>query len=361
MFNLSKNVVGLDIGSSTIKLVEFSKANSKEIKLVSAGIIDNPIREWKDKNIPESTETLAESIKDACQKFNISNRTVAIALGTTEVIFDYLKFPHLSEKELANAVKFEAEQLISSNIDNMGIDYIRLGIDDKDEKENILMVAVPKEITQKKVEVVEAAGLNPMILDIEPLALLNCLTALVEEPLDKNESIGILNMGASITNLGILANENFPTIRNINFGGDKFNSFISQETALSFEEAEKLKKDPVKLKQKGIDVSQMLQKQTVSFINEVKSSIEYTHKRSDETKEGQPSRRSTDPHVKKIFLTGGGSVITGLDKFLSEGLGVEVTRWNPFEKLQLNRSVDDSLKSMGHFFPVAIGLGMRTA
>ncbi len=182
MFNTNGNLVGLDIGSSTVKLVELSK-DSQGIKLLSAGIIDNPIREWKDKNIPEAEEALAESIAEACKKFNIKGKTAAIALGTTEIIFDYLKFPALEEKELANAVRLEAEQRISSDINEVNIDYRRLGVKDKDGQENILLVAVPKEITQKRVEIVEKAGLNPLIMDVEPLALLNCLLSLIDEPL----------------------------------------------------------------------------------------------------------------------------------------------------------------------------------
>ena len=360
MLNLTRNLVGLDIGASTIKIVELAYNDSKGIKLLSAGIVDNPTHEWEDKGIPEATEALAKSIKGACRQFNIKNKAVAIALGTTEVIFDYLKFPPLNEKELANAVKFEAEQLISSNIEQVSIDYKRLSADNKDGKENILLVAVPKEITQKKIEVVAQAGLNPMVMDVEPLALLNCLIPLTEEPMDKNESVGILNIGAGITNLSILSSENFPTIRNINFGGDRFSAFIRKETGLSFDEVEKLKKDPNKLRQKGINIEQMLEKQTIAFINEIKSSIEYTHRRSDKSAAGQQNRRATDPHIKKIFLTGGGSLIEGLDKFLSKNLGVEIARWNPFEKVAFSRYLDGSLKPMGYFFPVSIGLGMRT-
>ena len=356
MFNISKNLVGLDIGSSTIKLVELSK-DSGGIKLLSAGIVDNPIWEWKDKNIPEADEKIAESINEACRKFNIKGKSAAIALGAPEVIFDYLKFPVLDEKELAKAVRLEAEQRISSDINEVSIEYKRSGIKDKDGQENILLVAVPKEIAQKKVKIVEKAGFNTLIMDVEPLALLNCLISLVDEPLKENESISILNIGANITNLGILSKDSVPTIRNINFGADKFNSFISKETKLSWKEAEELKKDSERLKQK-INIPQMLEKQTFSFINEIKNSIEYTHRRTGEPAEYR-HKRATDPRIKKIFLTGGGSFIPDIDGFLSINLGIEVARWNPFEKVQFSKNVEDSLKPMGYFFSIAIGLGMR--
>ncbi len=357
MFDSNRNLVGLDMGSSTIKLVELGKESGK-IKLLSAGIVDNPVLELKDKNTPEAEEKLAESINEACKKFDIKGKSVAIALGTTEVIFDYLRFPVLNEKELAHAVRLEAEQRISSDINEVSIDYMRSGIKDKDGQENILLIAVSKEIAQKKVAVVEKAGLNPLIMDVEPLALLNCLLPLSDEPLKENESIGILNIGANLTNLSILATGTVPTVRNINFGSDKFTSFISKETKLSWKEAEQLKKNTEKLKQK-ISIPDMLEKLTFSFINELKSSIEYTHKRSGESEECKHNR-ITDPRIKKIFLTGGGCFILGIDNFLSKNLGMEIVRWNPFEKVQFSRSVDDSLKSMGYLFPIAIGLGMRT-
>ncbi|MBU1630340.1 MAG: pilus assembly protein PilM [Candidatus Omnitrophica bacterium] len=359
MFETSKNLVGLDIGSSTIKLLELSK-DSNGIKILSAGLVDNPIKDWKEKNIPEAEDAIAESIKDAYRKFNIKNKSVAIALGTSDVIFDYLKFPVLNEKELANAVKLEAEQRISSDINEVSIDYKRLGVKDGNGQENILLVAVPKGITRKKVDIAEKAGLDPLVMDVEPLALLNCLIALADDSRKENESIGILNIGSNITNLSIISKDNFPTIRNINFGGEKFSNFIAKETKLSFKEAENLKKEPEKLKLKGIDVFQMFEKQTISLINEVRSSVEYTHKRTGESEEDK-NKTVTDPRIKKMFLTGGGGLLPGMDSFLSKNLGIEVVKWNPLEKLQLSSSIEDSLKDNGYLFPIAIGLGMRIA
>lgn len=359
MFNVNKNLVGLDIGSSTIKLVELSK-DSTGIKILSAGIVNNPTKDWKEKNIPEAEDAIAESIKDAYKKFNIKDKSVAIALGTSDVIFDYLKFPVLDEKELANAVKLEAEQRISSDINEVSIDYKRLGVKDGNGQENILLVAVPKEITRKKVNIAEKAGLDPLVMDVEPLALLNCLITLADDSRKENESIGILNIGSNITNLSIISKDNFPIIRNINFGGDKFSKFIVKEAKLSFKEAENLKKEPGKLKDRGIDVFQMIEKQTISLINEIMSSMEYTYKITDVSEEDK-SKAVTSHHIKKIFLTGGGGLLPEMDSFLSKNLGIEVVKWNPFEKLQLSGSIDDSLKDSGYLFPIAIGLGMRTA
>ena len=351
MFNAKKNLVGLDIGSSTIKLVELNKT-SRGVTVTSAGIIDNPLFGLKDKSTPEAEQQLSESIEESCRKFGIKEKNATLA--TTEVIFDYLKFPVLDEKELSRAVKLEAEQRISSDINEVVIDYKRLGVKDKNGQENILLVAVSKEMAQKRVEIVEKAGLNPLIMDVEPLALLNCFISLVEEPLQENESIGVLNIGANLTNLGILSKESVPTVRNINFGADKFNSFISREAKVSWQEAEILKKDHEQLKQK-INISQMMEKQTFSFVNEIQNSIDYTRKRSNKVEESQPRAE-----IKKIFLTGGGSLTPEIDSFLSKSLGIEISLWNPFEKVDFSTSVDDSLKPMGCLFPVVIGLGMRT-
>ncbi len=358
MFNVNKGLVGLDIGSSTIKLVELNK-DSGGIKLLSAGMVNNPIREWKEKNIPEAEDAIAESIKDAFRKFSIKGKNVAIALGTSDVIFDYLKFPPLNEKELTNAVRLEAEQRISSDINGVSIDYKRLEVKDEKGQENILLVAVPKEITGKKVEIAEKAGLEPLIMDVEPLALLNCLITLADDSQKGNGSIGILNIGSNITNLGIISKDNIPTIRNINFGGDKFSNFIARELKLSLKDAENLKKEPEKLKLKGVDIPRMFEKQTISLINEIRSSIEYTHKRKG--KQAEDKNKADVGCIKKIFLTGGGSLLAGIDVFLSENLGMEVVKWNPFDKLQTSGLIDNSLEDNGYLFPIAIGLGMRTA
>ncbi len=358
MFNVNKNLVGLDIGSSTIKLVELIQDSSR-VKLLSAGVADNPVKEWKEKNIPEAEDTIAKLIKNACKKFDIKGKNVAIALGTSDVIFDYLRFPTLDEKELANAVKLEAEQRISSDINEFSIDYKRLGVKDETGHENILLVAVPKEIIRKKVDIAEKAGLEPMVMDVEPLALLNCLAGLESDSRKENKSIGILNIGSNITNLSIISKDNFPTIRNVNFGGDKFSDFIVKETKLPFKEAENLKKEPEKLKLKGIDTLKMIEKLTISLINEITSSIEYTNKRISKTKEEDKSKVTSGPLVKKMFLTGGSSLFEGMDAFLSKNLGIEVVKWNPLEKIQISGSIDNSLKKDGHLFPIAIGLGMR--
>jgi len=256
-------------------------------------------------------------------------------------------------------VKLEAEQRISSDINEVSIDYKRLGVKDETGHENILLVAVPKEIIRKKVDIAEKAGLEPMVMDVEPLALLNCLAGLESDSRKENKSIGILNIGSNITNLSIISKDNFPTIRNVNFGGDKFSDFIVKETKLPFKEAENLKKEPEKLKLKGIDTLKMIEKLTISLINEITSSIEYTNKRISKTKEEDKSKVTSGPLVKKMFLTGGSSLFEGMDAFLSKNLGIEVVKWNPLEKIQISGSIDNSLKKDGHLFPIAIGLGMR--
>lgn len=363
MLGSNKNfMVGLDIGSSTIKLVELIQ-NSAGLHLLSAGLVDNPVKEWKEKNIPEAEDAIAEAIKDAYKKFKIKGKSAAIALGSSDIIFDYLKFPPLAEKELASAVKLEAEQRISSDINEFNIDYKRLGVKDEKGQESILLVAVPKDITSEKVNIIEKAGLEPLIMDVEPLALLNCIMALEDESRKENESIGILNIGSTVTNLGIISKDNFPTIRNMSFGGDRLSDFIMREAKVSFKEAENLKKEPGKLKLKGIDIIQVMEKQSISLINEITSSIEYNYKRTDvEKKETVGGNKAMSySHVKKIFLAGGGSLLADIDSFLSKNLGVEVIKWNPFEKFSISDSIDDSLKHNGCLFPVAIGLGMRKA
>jgi len=363
MFGGNKNLtVGLDIGSSTIKLVELIQ-DSAGFRLLSAGLVDNPVKEWEEKNIPEAEDAIAEAIKDACKKFKIKGKSAAIALGSSDIIFDYLKFPPLAEKELANAVKLEAEQRISSDINEFNIDYRRLGVKDEKGQESILLVAVPKDITSRKVDITEKAGLEPLVMDVEPLALLNCIIALEDDSRKANESIGILNIGSNVTNFGIISKDNFPTIRNMSFGGDRLNDFIMRETKISFKEAEELKKEPEKLKLKGIDILQVVEKQSISLINGITSSIEYNYKRTDETKKEEPGENKSVSYSrsKKIFLTGGGSLLTGMDSFLSKNLGVEVVKWNPLEKINIGGSIDDSLKNNGCLFPVAIGLGMRKA
>jgi len=341
------SIVGLDIGPSSTKVVEITKT-PQGLQLQSAGIAANPAAEKKEIE-EKGEEEISQSIKELFHKANIKGKEVATSLSATSVMFDYLQFPSaLTPEELRKAVNLEAEQVISNKIENMNIDFQSLpSVSEKEEKITVLLVAAPKEITERKTRIIEKAGLNPVIMDVDTLALLNAYSeSIPPKEQQKKEDIMILNIGADFTNVAILGKKGFPIVRNVSWGGSWVTKSIQKAKGISVQEAEQLKKDSSTWQEKDLDINVILNECATSLGEEITRSVEYAQDKIENLK------------LQKVLLTGGSSSLPHLDEFLAKELNLAAEIWNPFSKLKGIEATTIS-PEQGPLFSVAIGLGLR--
>ncbi|MCM8787810.1 MAG: pilus assembly protein PilM, partial [Candidatus Omnitrophica bacterium] len=204
---------GLDIGSYSIKLVEGEK-KGKEWRLVTFGEAKTPVDINSD--APKDKVALSETIKKLCQSCRVTTKNVVFSLSETEVFSQVIELPYFNDAELATAINFEAEQYIPVPLDEVQLEYLVLKRPPKgsSEKMEVLLVGAKKRILEKKVEILEAAGLIPKAAETETLALIRCL-----EKSNKGVYF-VVDLGFRSTDLMIVLDGVLKFVRTIPSGGE---------------------------------------------------------------------------------------------------------------------------------------------
>lgn len=311
-----KNTVSIDVGSSLIKLVQLSQSGGK-IRLERLGVIDNPTSNFRTDGYGVDKNAMARAIRYSLRKSRIKSKDAVSSLGGSSIIIQYFKFPPFSGKELDSAVKLEAQRVMGGKLSSMETDYQILPQNKKGaEGQEILFVAVPQEMVRQRMETLQQAGLNPIAIDIDCLALANCFLSL--KNLASEEQVMVVNLGARLISLGILGKGNLHFVRDIS---------LELKTSLDFKDMSVVNR----------------------AVEEIRRSIHYY--------EG----RARGPKVARIFLTGGGSVASEAGDLFSKALELPVEKWNPLNDLEfdpgkLGREFNES---QGYLLAIAIGLGLR--
>lgn len=331
-------MIGIDIGSSTIKLCQVEK-RAKGYHFISAITAPNPL--LGQQNVKQNAELVQTLKMMAGAAFLASNHTVA-SIGSSQILARNFTLPRLNKTEIAGAVRFEAEQSISSDINAMYTDFQLLG-DGADDKTDVLFIGVPKEEVERHLQVLDAAGLQTEVVDIDNIAMTNCYLAF--DPNAAEESAIILDIGHSSTNISVIDEGMLRFIRNVDFGGKDVTNEIARSFGIAPAIAEKMKKRPDLWTACGLNIKSVLRKSTPDLLEAIHRSIDYCMSRKKLI------------NLDKILLTGGTSSLHGLKKFMSEVFGVHTEVWNPLDHMDLQGAAVK--RDRGQLLGVAIGLAIR--
>jgi len=260
---------------------------------------------------------MARAIRYSLKKSRIKTSDAVSSLGGSSIIIQYFKFPPFPGKELESAVRLEAQRVIGGKLNSMETDFQILPQNQKGaEGQEILFVAVPQEMVRQRMETLQQAGLNPIAIDIDCLALANCFLRL--KNLASEERVMLLNLGARLISLGILGKGNLHFVRDIS---------LELKTSLDFKDMSMVNR----------------------AVEEIRRSIHYY--------EG----KARGPKVARIFLTGGGSAASEAGDLFSKALEMPVERWNPLNNLEFDpgKLGQEFKESQGYLLAIAIGLGLR--
>jgi type IV pilus assembly protein PilM len=340
------DLIGLDIGSNSIKFVQLSKGK-QGWQLVKLGIGYLPPEAIVDGSIIDSL-TVADTIKNLVKEQDIKLNEVASALTGHSIIIKKVSLPVMTEDELAESIQWEAEQYIPFPISDVNLDFQILGVDTEGGGQmDVMLVAVKKDVINDYINVIKDAGLEPVVMDVDSFALENLLEA--NYNLAPNENVAIVNVGASITGLSILVGGVTVFTRAVPMGGNQFAEEIQKEISISFKDAE-----AVKLGQEveGVDpntVTPIIERLSGKLAIEIKRSIDFF------------LGGSAGVYINKIFLSGGASRAKGLSSTIESGTTLPVEVIEPFKNIICNEKTFDLnyLKEMSPYFAVAMGLAMR--
>ena len=229
-FSKSKNVVGLDIGSSAIKLVELKEKKGGTYQLVKLGLERLSPEAIVDGSIMDSS-MVVETISKLNSEKAVKNSNYATSLSGHSVIIKKISLPAMSPEELAESIRWEAEQYVPFDINDVNLDYVVLE-SAGGETMDVLLVAVKKDKIGDYTSVITQAGKTPVLVDVDAFALQNAYEA--NYPVEPGRVVALVNIGASVTNVNILSGSNTIFWRDISFGGNQYTDAIQKQLSLSF-------------------------------------------------------------------------------------------------------------------------------
>jgi len=352
-------LVGLDIGSHAIKLVEIEDTKKGRI-LKNFGIIGLPQDAIVEGAIKEM-EIVSSAIKTLYKNLKIKNKNVVTSISGYSVIVKKISIQKRGEAELDASIQDEAEQYIPFDINDVNLDYEILSPPDEEGAEkkaegdkadkglmDVMLVAAKKDIVEDYVSLLHLTGLSPAILDVDAFALQNAFELSSEKI---SGCYALVNVGAE--ELGINAIKNGVSIftRDSSYGGYQINEAIMSKFDVSYEEAEKIKLGGTKIDHKDKGALEEIFTSVISgWVNEIKRALDFL------------ATTYPDETIEKIVISGGSCRFPGFQKYLELETEIPVIELNPFGNLQVNDKAFDPkyLTYMAPQAAIAVGLALRS-
>ncbi|MEQ6433609.1 pilus assembly protein PilM [Comamonas sp. w2-DMI] len=341
-------LLGIDISSSSVKLVELAKNKSGEVQLERCAI--EPLEKgWiTDGNI-EKFDEVAEAVRRVVKKSGTRTKNVAMALPASAVITKKIALPSgMTEQELEVQVESEANQYIPFSLDEVSLDFCVIGPSTSSPGDvDVLIAASRREKVQDRQGLAEAAGLKPVVIDIEPHASRMAASRLIRRlPGEGRDAVvALFEVGAMTTSMQVMRNDEVLYDRDQAFGGAQLTQLIARQYGFSSEEAE--------AKKRSGDLpddypSAVLKPFVQSLTQEVARALQFFFTST-------PYNR-----VDHILMAGGSASLPGLVEAVSQQSGFACSLVNPFDGMEIGSGV--RLKKMAREAPsylTSCGLAMR--
>jgi len=345
VFSKKDTLVGLDIGSRSLKAAEISESKrGRELKRFGITEIAHGAIEDGTINDPES---VAESIRQLFKAYNIKERNVAISIGGYSVIVKKIAVQTMDEDQLQETIHFEAEQYIPFDISDVNLDFQILGDNETNPNQmNVFLVAAKKEMVNDYVNLANLAGLNPCIVDVEAFALQNTFEANYDTA---GDNVALIDIGASKTSLNILKGNNSVFMRDVSLGCMQINQKIISLIDCSYDDAEQLKYGSGSDRLSDEDLKGIVSSIVADWCTEIRRALDFFYS------------TYPDDQIKRIILSGGGANIAEFRELLAVEASAEVETINPFRNIYVddNHFDPDFIKQVGPQAAITAGLAIR--
>jgi type IV pilus assembly protein PilM len=339
-----RETVGIDIGSSSVKLVQIREQKGI-YHLLGVGILPLPAEAIVDNTLMDSS-SIVETVRNLVRSLDISAKDVASSISGNAVIIRKIVLPSMTSEELEDQIHWEAEQYIPFDINDVNIDFQILGQDENDpSRMNVLLVASKRDIVNDYIAVFNETGLRLAVVDVDSFAVQNAFE--INYDVFPEEVIALVNIGASIMNLNIIKDGISLFTRDVQTGGSLYTDEIQKQFGVSSEEAERIKisgecPDPGKL-------NDIISRLNETLALEMRRSLEFYNSTASEGK------------ISRIMLCGGAAKTTKLIDAVSQKLAVPVEIINPLQKIHCSeKEFDiDYLDEIAPLVTVAMGLATR--
>lgn len=367
-------LVAIDIGSSSIKLVQLNEIKEGQYELSRFGMM--PLdKECIVEGAIKKPDLVAEALKNLIKAEKIQSRYAVSAVAGEAVFIKKIKVPVMSEEELSAKITQEAEQYIPFDIDDVALDFQILGEintdkepEDSEESElnggsqendehkegsngdgemmEALLVAVQREVIDERTDIILEAGLKPTIIDLDVFALMNA--AQLTTDLSSMGTTALIDLGDSFTHINIIQDGAMGYTRDIPVGGVYLTNMLMTKFRVPFKQTLDIKRGKFSSDVKEEEVVEIIVRAYKKVLEEIQKSFEYFSTLSDH-------------QIERVLLCGGGSMIRGLDGFFADYLKLPVEVLDPMQGVKINpKNFDQSLiDEMSGLSTVALGLATR--
>jgi type IV pilus assembly protein PilM len=348
MFGLGKNkgAAGLDIGSSSVKVVELN-GKMNNLNLVTLGFENLPSDTIVEGQIMEMN-AVAEVIQNICREHQVKGSKFVAGVSGHAVIVKSITLPAMSREELDESIEWHAEEHIPFDLSEVSLDYhvTKESMEDM----QVLIAACKRERLDNLKQAMQLAGKQPIVVDVDTFALQNCYE--VNYMPDESETVALLNIGASTMNVNIVHGDRSLFSRDITVGGSQFTNVLQRGLGLSYSQAEAVKR--------GVPADSGVEEKSIEpLVDGVMETIAMEIQKSFDFY--RATVEDQDIHVQKLLLSGGGSKLINLPEGLSARLNMAVEFLDPFRQIKVDtKKFDpDYLSEIMPEMAVAVGLALR--
>jgi type IV pilus assembly protein PilM len=343
---MAKGIVGLDIGRDTLRAVEIENADKAKptvVRIAHVPIPDGAVRSGEVREI----NTVVAAIRKLWSTGGFKSKDVVLGIGNQRVIARDLTVPKMSYVQIRESLPFQVQEMLPVPVGDALLDFypVSEGTGDNGDVVNGLLVAAIKDSIMGNVNAVRQAGLSPVQVDLIPFALSR---ALVRGPIGRG-TVAIIDIGGSTTNV-VVSTAGVPQfVRMIPVGGEDLTKALSNKLELSPQQADVAKRTrgfssaPVSSEAER-RVAEVIHETTTELLNSLRNTINYF-----------TNTRQNDP-VQAILLTGGGSKLRGLSQALGEATRIQVISVDPFDSIDVARTLRK--KAPEEFEGMAVALGL---
>ena len=339
-----EDAIGIDIGSGSIKMAEVTMRSGRPF-LKKMAVFDAPPSVIKDGAILDE-ELLIDTLQRMTSRNGFAGRQVATAVGGRSLFIREAVFPRMNENELRQAIRWDLDKYVPFSPEQLYFDFWVAGTGATELELRVLLVAVPRNVIDTLSRVLNKAGLKPVAVDIEPLA--------IQRTLPETSDCMLIDSGAGVSQVSLFQKGSPVFTRNIPIGGNRFTEAMMEGLEIGREEAELLKHNGAELFAEATDpvrepVIAQVERMVGELAGEVRRTLEYY----------QVQNRNVN--ISRVFLTGGGAKLAMLPEKLTQILDLPVSLHDPLASMELPTSFNlQYLRGVGPQMSVAVGLAMRS-
>ncbi len=348
MLTPRRQLVGLDIGSSAIKVAQLKESKGRYF-LQKFGVKPLEPEVIVDGTVMDEGRVVS-AIQELFEEANVKNKHVAISISGHAVIVKKISLPPMPDEELEGQVKLAAEQYIPFDINEVNIDFHVLPSDGSEDQQGempVILVAAKKDKINELTELVKAAGLIPMVMDVDAFAVENMHA--INYPMAQEETTALVNLGASVMNVNIIRAGSSLFTRDIPLGGNRYTEAIQREIGISFEEAEEGKKKDRGVDSDGMSLSGVMDSVNAEVASEIARTVDYF------------KTSAANAELSRVLVCGGVARAKGLIQQLADRMQLPVVMADPFAEIDITGCdiEPDVLADFGPSAAVGVGLALR--